>query len=352
MSFRDYMDSEFNDYKDIGEEVRYNCPFCSPNTDYKLYVKVASDSTDGLWHCKKCDSSGNPVTFIMRYDQVDFKEALDILELYGYDQENLEFEAKRQGLTVEELLVMMIANMDTPIEEKEVQELVPPALPIGYRRIVDNLEDPAVVPFINYLIYKRHYTPEDIFKHNVGYITNGYALSSQGKKVYLNNHVVFLTHGDKGEYQYWNTRSIEPNPGIKSFNGIATDGEYSKRTTVFNLNSACKEPSIVIVEGVTDALTVGVSGVGTFGKQVTKEQVALILSHVNKEQKIYVMLDRDADEQAVNLASKLYSKHENTYIVINETYQDPNDLGYDKTWEVIRNSSYLADNARLSLLFL
>lgn len=353
MAFRDYMDIELQDYKETnGYEVRYNCPFCSPNDDYKLYVRVSSDDKDGLWHCKKCDRRGNPISFVMKYNQVDFNTAKDMLELYGFDENDFKREAEEKGLTIEEYLVVLMMEKGRPKEEKKEKQLSPPSLPIGFKRIVDNLYNPEVKPFVSYLVNIRGYSIDDIITHNIGYITHGYAISASGAKVHLNNHVVFLTHDDEGNYQYWNTRSIERNPTYKSFNGLSTDDQYSKRTTVFNLNRAKNYKSIVIVEGVTDALTVGAQGVATFGKQVTNEQINLILNSITEEQNVYLMLDRDADEQAIKLADKLQPKHHNTYIVLNPTGKDANDLGYEKTWEIIANYSRIATPENLSLLYL
>lgn len=346
------MDSELIDYKDTSvNEVRYNCPFCPPNEDYKLYVKVANDKTDGLWQCKKCSSVGNPVSFVMKYNGVDFKTAKDILELYGFDDNDFTREAKERGVSIEEYLLLLMREKDKVIENAK-NTLTPPPLPIGYKRIVDNLQNPEVVPFVNYLINVRGYTVDDIILHNIGYITNGYAVSSKDKKIPLNNHVVFLTHDNNGNYQYWNTRSIDPEPYIKSFNGLADDNQYSKRNTVFNLNRAryCKD--LVLVEGVTDALTVGEQGIATFGKQVTNEQVELILANIQPEQNLFIMLDRDADTEASKLADKIQPKHKNTYIVLNPTGQDANSLGRVKTWEIITQNSKIASPENLSLLFL
>lgn len=352
MAFTEYLDIELGEKKDLGYETRYNCPFCSPNNDFKLYVNSSGTKRDGLWNCKKCGKTGNPISFVMKYNQVGFTEAKDILELYDYEVSEFEREARDLGLSEEEMLMLMIDRIDEPEELKSEDLLVPPPLPTGFKRLVDNLDNPEIIPFIDYLIMKRKFTADDIFMHNIGYIVDGYTTTVQGKKVYLNNHVVFLTHDDNGNYQYWNTRSIEPDPVIKSFNGTALEGEYSKRSSVFNLNVAKHLKEIVIVEGVPDALTIGPEGVGTFGKQVTDEQVRVITKDLTPDQRIYVMLDDDAQEEIVKLASKLYKVHSNTYVVINGTNEDPNDMGREKTWDIIHSNSVLADDVGMSLLFL
>ena len=350
MGFRDYLDLELDDYKDIGHEVRYNCPFCPSNNDYKFYVNVSGGQRDGLWHCKKCDRRGNPVSFTMKYNNVGYREARDILEMY-MDDDMLTKGYRDQGLSDSEILYLLMIDREEDKEEEE-EELKPPQLPVGIKLIMDNLNNPEVYPFVDYLVNKRNLPPEVIEKYNIGYVTNGYATTQQGKRVNLNNHVVFFTYNDKGEYIYWNTRSIEKNPYLKSINAMANEGEYSMSKVVFNLNVAKRTGKIVIVEGVMDALTIGDSGVATFGKQVSNRQVNDIVKGISPETEIYVMLDRDAPEQADALALKLYEKHKNTFIVLNPDKGDANDLGHDRTWEIINNHSISANSEkRLLLMF-
>lgn len=346
MAFTDYLDEQMNgDYKDIGHEKIYKCPFCGDDK-YRLYVSTGeSGDNEGLWICFHCGRKGNPISFVMEYEGARFSEAKETLELYDYTIGNFEW-SNDDTLTESEKLVLYINHLNKP-KVKEKVDKTPPPLPVGYKRIIDNLNNNEVYPFLLYL-YNRGFTIQDIIKHNIGYITDGYA-NTTNSRIPLNNHLVFLTHNDKGEYIYWNTRSIDPKPYVKSVNGIAKDNEYSKKDVVFNLNTAKNEKDIIIVEGVPDALTLGNRGIATFGKQVTDTQVEEILKRVTKEQKLYIMLDMDAKEEMIKLADKLYPRHENTYYVINKTYKDANDLGRDKALDIVFNQSVKADS-RGSLL--
>lgn len=350
MAFTDYLDEYLGDSKDIGTQKAYNCPFCENSTGYKLYVRDAGDDRDGLWDCKRCGRVGNPVSFVMQYNQVGFSDAKDTLSLYDYTLTPFMQDAKDRGFSTEEMLILYMAECEKPREQKSKQEkLVPPPLPVGFRQ---DWGHPDAWAFIDYLLNVRNFNQEDIFKHNVGFITRGHTTTATGKKVYLENHVIFLTHDNNGQYQYWNSRSIEKNPYVKTFNGPAKDGEYSKSTTVFNLNLARYKPEIVIVEGVPDALTIGDSGVATFGKQVTDKQINLIVGAITPEQRLYVMLDTDAKEQTEKLSKTLYKLHKNTYIVLNPSNEDANDMGRERTWEIIKNHSHVADDNGLIQLYL
>lgn len=339
--FIDLLSNELGHPKSAGTEDRFNCPFCE-SSKYKFYVHVANDKRNGLWHCFKCGERGNPVSFVMKFYRVGFQEALDILEMYDYSFQDREFTPKDDSLSDEEYILLMLANVDKVAEpEKETAVYTPPLLPNGYKRIVDNLYNPECRPFIQYCA-NRGFTMQDIVTHNIGYVLDSWVPLENDRVIRLQNHLVFLTHGNSGEYLYWNTRAIG-NTVPKSFNAPSTDKEYSKKNAVFNLNRAKHTPCIVINEGVPDALTVGDSGVATFGKQVTQAQVDLILSAVTPEQKIYILLDMDAKEQMESLGERLYAHHPETYYVINPTGKDANDLGRNAVWEIINQYAVQAD---------
>lgn len=339
--FVDLLSNELGHPKDIGKEFRYNCPFCEPNQKYKFYVHVADDGRKDLWNCFKCGERGNPVSFVMKYYQVGFQDALDILEGYDYNLDK-NYIPRDETLTDEEYLLLVLTTKPKPEEEKEEIHYVPPMLPQGYKRLIDNLYNPEALPFFAYL-NRRGFTMEDVYTHNIGYVTSSWVPTESGKTVHLENHLVFLTHGENGEYLYWNTRAIGES-FVKSINAPSKENEYSKKNTVFNLNRAKRTPYIVINEGVPDALTIGESGVGTFGKQVTDQQVDLILKDLHPEQKIFILLDNDAKEQIKKLGKRLYARHENTFFVDNPTGKDANDLGREASWDMILNHSYKADD--------
>lgn len=350
--FTDLLDSELGTAKYAVNDYRYNCPFCGDDTKHKLYVRVEEGHPkNNLWHCFRCGNSGNPVSFVMKYYHVSFPEALSILEGYGYRFNNKNYIPKSDKLTDEEYLLLLLDSIGKPKQEEELLvNLTPPPLPQGFKLLSQNLKDPEAYPFLAYC-HNRGFTLNDIYTHNIGYVIHSWVPLGNGKSVKLDNHLVFLTHDMQGNYQYWNTRAIGES-FVKSLNAPSSDTEYSKKNTIFNLNRAVKTPQVVITEGVPDALTVGESGVGTFGKQVTDNQVQLIIDNITEEQKVYIYLDKDAKTEMKKLAEKLYRQHEETYLVISPTSKDANSLGREKAWEIINNYSVKADGVGLIKLML
>lgn len=347
MSFSDYLvDKLGEDYLEANDHRIYFCPFCHETPDRKLYVNTSGGEHDGLWDCKRCSRVGNPVGFVMEFEGVGFGQAKDILEMYGFEDNEFFSQAKAEGLSDEEALYLMLLS-GNKVEEKQEVRKTPPPLPEGLKLMMDNLDKKEVVPFLDYLVNKRNIEPRMVSKHNIGYVKEGSFTTSSGKKVSLYDHLVFFTYDNEGKYKYWNTRSIRNNPYLKTINASGSDEEFGRADSLFNFNTARLQSNIVLTEGVFDALTVGDEGVSGFGKQYTTNQVATILEGIEPIQKVYILLDRDAimvknargESTTIKLAEQLYSEHEETYIVIPETNEDPNDLGHDKVWDLIENNA-------------
>lgn len=351
--FIDLLLQELGDTKPAGEETRFCCPFCDER-DHKFYVH----NKKGLWICFKCEESGNPVKFVKNYYGVGFTEAADILLTYDYDVKEYSNKknepSKIPGLTPEEQLLLFISNggnQEGNGEHVEVKSKCPPP-PTNIKTLTANFNNPEAFPFFAYL-HSRGVTLEQIKAHNISYVINGEVALPNGDTLRLVNHVVFFAFNHAGKPIYWNTRSIEQKPFIKSFNAPSSDVEFSKSTVVFNINNACKTDKIVVTEGVFNALTVGDSGVSTYGKHVSKDQIRIMLESTKQhKQPIYLFLDKDAWEQMITLSRKIKEIEPNreVYFVYTGTDEDANDLGPEGTKEAIENAFPADSTGELKLL--
>ena len=344
--FLDLLKQELGESKDAGGETRFNCPFCG-NTKHKMYVH----DRDGLWICFKCSETGNPVSFVMKYYNVSYMEAVDILATFDYD-----VNAERQGqtslshygadLTVEEQLLLFITQGGEPFEEENKIKYKCPPPPTNCKNLMANFNNPEAYPFFAYLM-KRRINLEHIQQHSISYVTHGEVELVDGRKMNLVNHIVFFTFDEKRKAIYWNTRSIEDEPFIKSFNAPAKPDEYSKNNVVFNLNNLQKADKIVVHEGVFDSIMTPNCGVATFGKKVTEEQVKLILAKAKaRNLPIYLYLDTDAWKEMIATANLIRSMDSDqvVYYVYSGLEEDANKLGFEKVAELI-DSAFLADSA-------
>ncbi len=351
--FIDFVTDKLGEPKVATDENMFCCPFCGEEK-YKLSVHVSDDSRNNLWHCWHCGEKGNPISFVMKYLQVGFSEAKEILEVYDYSVDTYSLKDIDQSLSPSEQILMLMQSIRTPAVQKDtplMKELVMPSLPNKFIPLAASLDLPESAPFLNYL-HGRGFSTEELLLHNTGYIIQDTIPLPSGKQVTLKNHVVFITHNDYGQPIYWNTRAIYPSIP-KTFNAPRDEGTYSTSTVVFNLNIAKKCRDIVVTEGVPDAITVGSSGVGTFGKQIADEQIHLIIKDLAPEQRIFIMLDEDASKESYKIAQRVAEKHKNTYYVFNPYKVDANSMGREKTWEVINKYSKLvtSESSLLRLLY-
>lgn len=344
--FLDLLKQELGDSKDAVNETRFCCPFCG-ETKYRFYVHTDK----GLWICFKCEQKGNPFSFVTEYYNASPAEAIDILATFDYDvksekDSNISSVHYGSDLTEEERLMLFISRRGQPLDdETEAKKYTCPSPPTNCKTLMANFDNPEAFPFFAYL-QSRGVTLDHIKQHNMSYVINGEVELADGRKLTLYNHLLFYTFDDKRKPLYWNTRSIDPAPRIKSFNAPSRDGEYSKNNTVFNLNNAKHADKIVIHEGVFDSLMTPGCGVASFGKMVTDEQVHLILSETQeKKQPIYIYLDTDAWKQMIASANKIKSVEPNrkVYFVYSGLDDDANKLGLEKVQQLI-DEAFLADS--------
>lgn len=312
-------------------ELRYDCPFCS-DTKKRFYVKQSLDSKNGQYICFNCGETGNPITFMKRYYNVDSRNAVKLLE-----QNNIEIDIDKtikfdNSLSDSEKLILLLRGVEP--EEYEVKKK-PPKLPFNYKFLSQNLYNKEAIPFLRYL-NSRGVTLQQIIEHNIAYTVESKCYKSDNIQTFtFYNSLIFFTYNAQGEYVYWNTRSIVPTK-MKTINAPASDEQYGKKDVLFNFNKAKDQRMLIITEGVFDALTFHQYGIATFGKAVSDNQIKLIKKYVKPETDIYLMLDSDAYEYNVKVARELFKKFPNTYVVPHGE-EDPNDLGTEKAFQLIKD---------------
>lgn len=354
--FIDLLDEVATAKKESGNEIRYNCPFCGEQRQ-KFYIQ----STDPyLWHCKHCDRHGNPASFVMSYYSVDFSEAKDMLENYDYyvgDSSKTAVNEYYDNTLSDAEQLALIASGITKNTEVTANKGVfkPTVLPDGFKYISQSVENYESYPYINYL-FNRKINMEMIYMYDIGYVVEGgFKHPGTGKYIKVLNSIVFPTKDEEGNIIYWNTRSISPNAYVKSINAPSDDEHYSKNNTIFNLYPAANSGHIVIFEGVFNAMMAGISGVATFGKQVTDDQIALLKSVYKDRNNLsfYVFLDTDAKEEMLSVSKRIYEFCNNVHIVMNPYKgKDANDLGYQVTAELLRDAPLYSPDSSQELNFI
>lgn len=93
---------------------------------------------------------------------------------------------------------------------------------------------------------------------------------------------------------------------------------------------------IILVESFFNAVTVRRNSCPLFGKYPSKKLYESLI--INRVKKVYVCLDADAEKSAIYVCEQFIRLGITPYIVTLKGGKDPNEIGFEKTWECINNS--------------
>lgn len=310
--FIDYIEAELGpaELSLSGKEARWNCPFCTQRGETEdTRIRFAFNETKMVGNCFNCGWRGNAVTFVKDMKGIDWKEAIDTVNMYT------DFRPLPTDVFDEVYNVLYLEGLTI----EDVKH--PPALPADYRAISASKS----VMKDRYIAYarRRHVTDAQIEQFGMGYCMEGEVAFSNGKTTRLDNHLFIPNPTDSG-ITYWMARALSQYARPKTFNPPSTNTILGKSEVVFNLDTAKRTGALVITEGVFDALTIGDSGVAIYGKVMsTSQYLAIVASGVDT---VYVMLDGDARSYALEACERLHKAIDNVYFC-DIGPADPNDLG-------------------------
>lgn len=285
-------------------EFRINCinPECDDDTGH-LDINLKK----GVYHCWKCGYSGKVLKLLKDY--------------LGWVPEFEEY------ISVEEL-----KNPLQEAEAKVIPKMASEILPKEFNTFNGNLT------FVGQKAYKYilgRMTAEDVSKYSVGYC---------GLGKYKWRIIIPVTENGKVIYfvarTFMNEKPVYKNPTKEEY-GIGSE------EIVFNIDGARKQGQAVVCEGVFDAIRVGGDGVALLGTNLSEIQEIKL---INKISRIYIMLDADAKDKAVNISRKLlrYGKDVRLVIIPNG---DPADWPKDSLRKFIEEAKPFSFSEELKLKF-
>jgi DNA primase len=281
------------DFKTTGKgELRFNCPFCQArvgktDTKHRLYINPSLHihGVVGWYHCMRCKARG-PVKRLLagcgfedqRYSASKWAEFVKQLKGFGSF-------APRQTIQVE-----------LPNDYMEVIEGTR-----AHRYLIDRGLDNKVIEH-----YRIGYGTEDLS-----------GMSKEERKHFAGEgRVIVPDFDDEGNCIYWVARTYRKHRlRYKNPDQSHSSGQ------VFHLAAAMAYTEVVITEGVFSAMAVGDDAIGTYGKNVTNIQIAMLVRA--GFDKYIVALDGDARKDAVVLAQALHERRCSVKMVEFEHDEDP-----------------------------
>ncbi|MEW6715369.1 MAG: DNA primase [Nitrospirota bacterium] len=249
--------SDYLSLKKTGQNWRGLCPFHAEKTP-SFTVSPAKQ----IYHCFGCGSGGDIFSFLVKYENLTFNEALKVL-------------AKRAGVTLK------------PSQKSDVKA--------GEKEALYNIHNDALAFFSQNLakspdalmyLKKRGIGGDAVKLFEIGYASKSWdALMTYLKRKGYNPEIMkkagLITQGAKGSYDTFRERIIFPIHDLKgdviAFGGRAVNGSepkylnspetliFNKRGVLYGLNRAkhsIKETGkILLMEGYIDVITAHIHGV-------------------------------------------------------------------------------------------
>lgn len=284
-------------YTGSGEEVHFSCPICGENRK-RMFVNLFS----GKVYCHNCGYSSHIVGLISWVEGVSWTRANAIFK-----------DIKGSMSLPEDFGQNTLARMFESDFRSDLQKRAIP-LPEEYIAINPAKTNMVTKQAIRYL-KSRKVTEKQITIHKMGVCISG---EYQGR--------VIIPIWENNELRFWIARAMSKDAYMKEKSPSDEDYQTSKSEVIFNIDRAAKKyHSIVISEGIYDALSWGDIGVSLLGKILYEAQLNILLDYRELlTEGVYIALDWDARDKATEMAERLSEFFDVKMINIPQKYDDPN----------------------------
>ena len=266
-------------------EFYFACPFC-----HHPKSKFAVNSTKDKWHCWHCGAKGKSIFNLVRVLNLSKKEIGELKELLGNNPKLRVYKENTDK-----------AQLRLPYEYKPMWQI---DNSIEYRHAISYLK-------------KRNINMIDIIRYKIGYCETGP----------FAHRVIVPSYDADNNLNYFVARSY-------------FDSNIKYKNPPVSKNVICLESQVdwnlpvILCEGIFDALAIRQNAVPLLGKHIPKKLEVALLE--NKVTTVYILLDKDAETDAINIEQKLLSYGINaSRIVIDRA--DAGELGFHKVWEYFEN---------------
>jgi len=321
---------EYLPLKKMGRNFTVLCPFHNEKTP----SFVVSPERQ-IWHCFSCGKGGDAFTFLMEYENIEFREALRILaKKTGIELRESEF-IKGQSSEKEKLYEInklslkfysyILKNhkagktaLDYLLEKRKLNKGAIDTFELGFApNTQSGLSD--------YLQTKKKYKANDL-------LSAGLSIQKNGKLMdFFRNRIIFPLFDHRGNVSGFSARSLNETDMPKYINTKETL-VYHKGSLFFGFNLSKEEikqkQDAVIVEGEFDVISLFMAGIKNTiaikGTALTEDQVNLLSRFTPK---ITLCLDQDEAgfEATKRSLSNIEKKGLTTNIIVLKDVKDPDE---------------------------
>lgn len=312
-----------------GKSYWCTCPF---HDDHDPSMSVSSDKQ--IYKCFVCGAGGNVFTFVQKYEQISFIEAVYKVAEYTGIHMDVPLIISTQQIDPHKAALYKVCQETIDFTHYSIQSVQAKHVYEYLTKrgltndIINRFElgfNPANDEVYKYLHAKK-YRDEDILGAGVSRITG------IGMKDVFANRIMIPIHDEQGHPVGFSARRILENEDAKYINTQETD-IYTKGNLIFNYHraksDAKKKNRVYIVEGAMDVLAfekVGLkNAMATLGTACTKEQIQLL-----KRLSVPIVLCYDGDKagkHATYKFGKLALEQHLKFDIVNNPYGlDPDEI--------------------------
>ena len=292
-----------------GEYYRVNCPFCG-DTKKRLWINHMYGQTD--------PGNGRPMWWLATcYNESclrDFENGKRLREaIFGFENHNTR-DREHFEVLQGEVFDGTLGPVEWPGEVLPLADL------------------PDNHPAVEWLAFEKRYTREMMRRYQLQY-----CIGAKAQYGTAQNRIVFPVIMENQlvgwQCRYVGTTNWKLTPKYYTLPGM------KKRFILYNFDLARQMPCVVVCEGPTSANAVGDHAVALFGKEMSPQQMNLLVTHWPRKP-IIMLLDPDAKEQMRGITRDLIASGTNPVVNVNlPEGTDPNDLDRHTVWNFIYHAA-------------
>jgi len=278
-------------HKRARDNYAFHCPFCNHRKP-KLEINMATNEQgQNFWECWVCQTRGRSIRSLLRQLKTPATQAAEILK---YLPKGSEIEYK--GLSIVEL-------------------------PKEYQALYQASSTSVIANMVKNYLYERGLTDNDFIKYGIGYCTSGE----------YGGRVIIPSYSESGALNFFVARSYDGNY-FKYKNPEAS------KDVIFFENLINWNTPIILCEGVFDAIAIRRNAIPILGKSLSQSLYTKLLSSTVRD--IYIALDTDARDKALEIGENLLNQGKKVYIV-NLPDKDPSEMGFTAFTQLIQSAEEL-----------
>ena len=230
-----------------------------------------------------------------------------------------------KGRTIRSLLY----QLKTPREQaSEILKYVPKGsfieykglsiieLPKEYQPLYNSSSTSVIANLVKKYLYERGLTDNDFIKYGIGYCTSGE----------YGGRVIIPSYSESNSLNFFIARSYDGNY-FKYKNPEAS------KDVIFFENLINWNQPIILCEGVFDAMAIKRNAIPLLGKSISTSLYKKIIT--NKVKDIYIALDTDAKDRALEIGEKFLNQGKRAFLV-DLPDKDPSEMGFKSFTENIQ----------------